>query len=740
ITVIALAEMLRPITLTTFTTIAGFMGLYLSSLMPPFKFLGLFSAFGVFVAWLYSITLLPACLSLMKLNPIQKIEDPKKKAPDYFSTVMSKVGIYVIQYPKSVVILFVLLIGLSTFQALAVIVNEDRIETFDHREDIYLADKVINQYFDGTNNLDIMIETKDPEDLYQPHYLRKIDQLQNFIETLPTVGGSTSLVDTIQQMYKSLNENKQEFYRIPDSSDLVAQLFLIYSASNSPTDFEDKVDYDYQKANIRVQLKSGLFSENKKLIDQVQVYIEEHFNEEGISAYISGRVNLNYHWIKNIGKSHFKSVAVSLLLVGLMAMFVFSSVLAGLYSLIPVVISILVIYAVMGSFEINLGIGTSMFASVAIGLGVDFSIHTIDQIKSLFKESNSSDFDQTISKFFPSTGRALFFNFLAISMGFGVLKISKVDPLFRFGGIVALSVSVSFLSSLVLIPALIKVFRPNFIMNQDSPMVFNKKLVAGIVILLAMTSSIFSADILPNARQLITKVNHLEEGQWVSRKLKMTMIDRRGKKRVREAIGYRKYYLGTKKTYLYYVSPSNIKRTSFLTFDYLDNKKEDDQWLYLPAMRKARRISSSDRGDYFLGTDFTYEDIKKEGKIEIEDYHFKTLALVELNGKKLVQIEALAKSEKIAKELGHNKQHLWIDPLLHVIVKSKSWDTNGNFLKTLNVSDISLVDGILTRHTLIIENHKSKHKTIFQFSHVDYKKEVKDKIFSKSSLRKGVKW
>jgi hypothetical protein len=158
-------------------------------------------------------------------------------------------------------------------------------------------------------------------------------------------------------------------------------------------------------------------------------------------------------------------MGIALVLVLIMACIVFRSVTAGLFALIPVMAAILLIYAVMGVFDIWLGIGTSMFASVAVGLGVDFAIHTIDRIKHLFAERRGESFDETIADLFPSTGRALLFNFLAIGLGFGVLMVSDVVPLFRFGGIVLLAVSASFIASMTLLPALIKVTRPSFIEN-----------------------------------------------------------------------------------------------------------------------------------------------------------------------------------------------------------------------------------------------------------------------------------
>ena len=464
----AMAEMWRPVTLTTFTTVAGFIGLYLASEMPPFQYLGLFSAIGVLVAWVYSLTFLPAALCLLKVKPSKahKVGSDGKAKVDSFGRIMERVGGVVIANSKTVVSAGIIVASLGAYGALNIQVNEDRIETFHSSEPVYIADKVINKAMDGTNNLDIVIETPNPEDLFEPVNLVKIEALQEYAETLPTVGGSTSVVDFIKQMYKSLNNSDSTFYIIPDDKELIAQLFLLYSASGEPTDFEEEIDYDYQLANIRVNIDTGLYSENKNVIETLQSYIDRQFNEAGvITATLSGRVNLNYNWVGNIGHSHFLSVAIALSLVLLMSSLVFRSVVAGLLSLIPVVAAILMIYAVMGAFDIWLGIGTSMFASIAIGLGVDFAIHTIDRIKHLFANRNIESFDDTIAELFPSTGRALLFNFLAVGLGFGVLMFSDVVPLLRFGAIVLLAVSVSFIASMTLLPALIKVVRPSFIAN-----------------------------------------------------------------------------------------------------------------------------------------------------------------------------------------------------------------------------------------------------------------------------------
>ena len=249
--------------------------------------------------------------------------------------------------------------------------------------------------------------------------------------------------------------------------------------------------------------------------------------------------------------------------------------------------------------------------------------------------------------------------------------------------------------------------------------------------------SLFAESKFPSGDEIARYINARDEGESVSRKLVMELIDRRGKKRVRETMGFRKYFGEEKRTVIFYKSPKNVKDTAFLTYDYPEADRDDDQWLYLPAMRKVRRISASDRGDYFLGTDFTYEDIKKETKVTLEDYNRKTIGEEEVDGHRTYVVEQIPVNDKVAKELGYGRVVSWVDPEIWMIRKSEFWDVRGNPLKTTYFREIQKVQGIWTAHRLEVKNHKTGHKTIFTFSEVDYQQGVRDDLFTERALRRG---
>ena len=451
--------MWRPVTITTLTSMIGFLGISVSSFMPPMQAFGLFSLIGLGVAGLFSLTFVPA--ALVTLKPVNSPAF-KSDGPDIFSRSMDKIGVWVLGHTKTVLFSALLVSISGVMGALKLEVNESWVENFRSSELIYLADVAINEALDGSNTLDIVIETPNKEDIFKPENLRRIEALQNFLTTLPHVNGSTSIVDYIKQMNRSLNENDPSAYVIPDDADLISQYFLLYSASGDPTDFEEEIDYDYQVALVRARMDSARYQQNKVVVEEAQKYLDYVFNTGEMKATLSGRVNVDYHWLETLLGTQFKSVLFALVLVWLLVCISLRSVFGGTLAVIPVVLACLSVYAFMGIMGITLAVGTSMTAAIALGIGVDFSIHTLDRIKHLISEEDLEP-DTALRQLYPSTGRALLFSFVAVFIGFGILGLSYVPPLSKLGMLIAFSVLISFVSSMTVLPALIKHLKPAFL-------------------------------------------------------------------------------------------------------------------------------------------------------------------------------------------------------------------------------------------------------------------------------------
>lgn len=711
---------------------------------------------------------------------------------------MAALGGLTLGYPRCVVAVGVIILAVGVFSASHLVIEEDPITIFHPDEPIARADRAINQHMAGSNILDVVVESPGVEGLFEPETLRKIDAMQRYAESLPHLGGSVSIVDYLKQMNRVLHDGAPEAYELPGSRELVAQYFLLYSMSSDPTDFEEEVDYDYRTANVRFYVDSGSYRDFKVIVESLNQYLAENFNDDQLTATLSGRVNLNYHWISDLGRSHFMGLVVSLFLVWGMASLMFRSLLAGVYALVPVASSVLLVYAAMVAMGMSIGVGTSMFAAIAIGLGVDFSIHTLERMQVLYRR-NGENTARTFAEFYQSTGRALLFNFLAIACGFGVLISSEVSSLRNFGGILVIAVGVSFFSSMSLLPAMLDLFRPAFISEKTTStalgsLLLSIGLVGLMIVALVLTVPAARAETGPEtaigsamakqplaettapggtvlealeaeqkttdegegggsaadtpdmplsdeatvtADDIVQRVNSADRGEHVVRQLEMELIDRRNKRRVRKTTNYRKYYGEEMRTVMFYREPANIRGTAFLIWDYPELDKEDDQWLYLPALRKVRRVSASDRGDYFLGTDFTFEDIRLDGRLESRDYHYTLLGEESRGGETVYLLEAMPVSDEVSKALGYSKVRMQVNAESWIVSQIDFWDVKGNPLKTLQVEEVELVQGIWTRKVIAMNNIKTGHKTRFTFSGVDYQAEVTDRVFTRQALARG---
>ncbi|GAB3279855.1 outer membrane lipoprotein-sorting protein [Parahaliea aestuarii] len=238
---------------------------------------------------------------------------------------------------------------------------------------------------------------------------------------------------------------------------------------------------------------------------------------------------------------------------------------------------------------------------------------------------------------------------------------------------------------------------------------------------------------------IMQKVNARPDGEQVRRDFTISTTDRRGVTRVEKTIAYRKYFGADKRTVMFYTEPTNVRGTGFLTFDYSAPTADDDQWLYLPALRKIRRISSSNRGDSFLGTDLSYEEIKKENKVEISDYRFTLLEETTCLERPGLLVEAIPVSDRIAEELGYSKVHYCIDPAIWMARHVEFWDIAGNHLKTISIDEVQEIDGVWTSVDLQVVNHKTQHRTRLQQDNIDYSVEIDDQVFTQPYLRRGLR-
>ncbi|MCR5046572.1 MAG: outer membrane lipoprotein-sorting protein [Treponema sp.] len=256
-----------------------------------------------------------------------------------------------------------------------------------------------------------------------------------------------------------------------------------------------------------------------------------------------------------------------------------------------------------------------------------------------------------------------------------------------------------------------------------------KKISIAIVSLL-LTAAMAFAD---QAYDIVQKAKDLDEAPSGTYTCSLILTDRKGNQRVREAVAYMWKDGEVDKSVMAFRTPKDVAGVSYLSWEYPDNPdgttKDSDSWLYMPAMKKVRRIAGSGKKDDFMGTDFTYEDI---GERSIHKDTYKLLGEENVAGKACWKIEALAK-DKTEK---NPRSILYIAKDNYVVYKKEYFDRQNNLQRILDVQRVELVDGYWTSEKMFMQNVQSKHSTLFEMKDINFSWKTDQSLFTVNALER----
>jgi hypothetical protein len=291
------------------------------------------------------------------------------------------------------------------------------------------------------------------------------------LDTAASQKGAMSGSELVKQLKRLANYDGLGYYEIPtdparygmetdaDLQRLVSNYLLLLSGG----DFGSYANDPLEPTAIRtmIQLKTKGDRDTRAAVGVISAYIDENF-PAGVKATIGGNAMIESAVTALIVDSQITSIAISIFMVFLIMSLSYRSAIAGLIGAIPLSIAILGNFAVMGFVGIKLNIGTALIASLAVGIGIDYTIHFIDSFKREYERGG--DF---LRRTFTSSGKAIIINAVSVGAGFGVLALSRFKMLSEFGGLIALSMAISALVSLTLIPVLLMMLKPRFIYGKN---------------------------------------------------------------------------------------------------------------------------------------------------------------------------------------------------------------------------------------------------------------------------------
>lgn len=697
---------------------------------------GIFTGFGILAALILEMTFIPALRSILSPPKDRTVMSQQKvrvwgRITGGISNLVTGKNRGMV-YSGITIFIVVALIGMTR------IIEDNSVKKyFSSDESFQKDDKALNQNMGGTNTMYILIEGKKDDAIKNPKTLQAIDELQHFLEDQPKVGKTISISDFIKRMNQAMHGDDQNYYKIPESEQLVSQYLLLYSMSGDPGDFDSYVDYGYRMAKLTVFVKTDSTAYIEQLINKVNAFSATHFSDD-VHVRIGGSAPQDAALNEAMVKGKILNIVQIAAVVFVISSFIFRSVVAGVLVLLPLLIAVIANFGLMGWSGILLNIPTSLTSAMAVGIGADYAIYLIYRLR----EELASELSEEVAvrKVLGSAGEAILFVAFAVAAGYGVLIFSfGFNVHIWLGILIATAMIVSALSALLLIPALVLTFRPNFIYAHGDAGNRNLAPVAVGILLFAIGLGVQSPpvqaaelDLLP----IMTKNFIVSKVLDSTSDATFTLINKSGQERVRKVLGATKLVENgiDNMRMTRFMSPPDIKGTVSLLIEHSD--REDDIWIYLPALKKVRRLVSSNKKDSFIGTDFSYADVIG---YKVEEWNYKLVSEEVINEQPCFVVESTPKTESVKSNTGYSKRVSWIRKDNKLTVKSEFWDEAGEMLKMATFSDIQLVDPKRDKWQamrLETSNVQTGHRTVILFENFKVNQKVKAELFTTSYMER----
>lgn len=468
-----MGELWRPMLFTSLTTTAGFASLMLTP-NPPVQVFGAFVAIGVLAAWFVTVTLRPAYLMVVSEKTLAKFGSHKtgdgERPGGLLANSLRAVGGTAGRNTKIVLALAAVVMAMSAWGITKIQVNDNPIRWFESNHEVRIADRVINDHFAGSYMAYLQLAPADAEaapdqPFKQPEMLRYLDGLQQHLaEQVPAVGKASGLTDIVKTVHRELFDDPAEF-RIPDSPQAVAQTILTFENSHDPDNVWNFTTTDYGRANLWLQLNSGDNQDMESVVRAVEAYMADNPPPVEFERTWFGLTYINLIWqeemVNGMAQALLGSFAVVLLLVTVL----FRSPSWGLLAMVPLTVTIVTIYGIVGWVGKDYDMPTAVLSSLSLGLAVDYAIHFLARSRQIFQRTQS--WAKTLPEIYEEPARAITRNIIVLGVGFLPLLASSLVPYQTVGTLISTILVLAGLATLLILPALVGQF-PNHLFKKET--------------------------------------------------------------------------------------------------------------------------------------------------------------------------------------------------------------------------------------------------------------------------------
>ncbi len=453
----ALLESLRlnisPILLTSITTIIGLLAMNFSD-APPLRDLGNIAAIGVAMAFIFSVTLLPALIMLM---PDRR---PQKESAEY-NHAMNSIAMFVLNHHTALLIgMTTLIIFVSAFISQNQL-NDEFHKFFDEDTQIRQSTDFTNDNLTGIYEIHYALNSGEANGVSKPDFLRTLDEFAQWYMRQPNVVHVYSIADIMKRLNKNMHNDEEHWYTLPDQSNLSAQYLLVYEMSLPfGLDLNDRINLDKSATRLTVTLNNLTSSELLAIEQSAQQWLKEHAPESMWTQGASAPIMFAHIGARNI-HSTLVGIVIALALISIILIFALRSFKIGLISLIPNLAPIAMAFGCWGMLVGQIGFAMSTVASMSLGIIVDDTIHFLSKYLHARREKFMSP-EEAIRYAFLTVGRALWTTSFVLIAGFLVLAFSDFQFNSGTGILMAITIGCALLADFFFLPPLLLLLEKHF--------------------------------------------------------------------------------------------------------------------------------------------------------------------------------------------------------------------------------------------------------------------------------------
>ena len=436
--------------LTSITTAIGFGALSMVNIEIVKEF-GIFTAMGVFFAFIITVLFIPSTLMLLGKTPKTKLEAYSR---GYRVKIVKKLITIVRGHPKKIIFTGITITIIGFFGALQINPHSKLLDDLRPGNTLLEDMRLAEDRMGSVLPVEIIItvdENENFQDIQDVAVISFTDELASYISKIPEIGKVVSVSDYLKAINQAMNDGDKFFYQVPLSREIISQYMLLYDS-----EFNSLINSDLTKLRIASQIKDIDSRRSAEIEKELNTYIASVI-PEGITAEVTGTAFLALRTNNYLVKNLLGSFLVALIIITFLMIVLFRSVKMAFISILPNIIPMMVMAAVLGFLQIPLRPATAMTFAVAFGIAVDDTLHYLIRYR---MELSKQHYRQANDSTMLGTGIAMMSTTAILSAGFLVLILSQFTPTVEFGMLSVITIVTALIGDLTFLPALLSQIKP----------------------------------------------------------------------------------------------------------------------------------------------------------------------------------------------------------------------------------------------------------------------------------------